>query len=108
MSEMDGCAVYISKPSTMKDPSSAIVIAPDVFGIRLLNNKLICDKFAEAMGCMVVLVVSNVIMTKLLIYLFLFSIILFYFILFLLFILCYLFNFDQEYFGGNKSISSIA
>jgi len=48
--------VYVSTPSTLKDPEAAIVIAPDVFGIKLINNKLVADKFAEATGCLVVLV----------------------------------------------------
>jgi len=55
--EHEGSKLYITKPSKEKEkfPNSCLVIAPDVFGLKLINNKLVTDKFAETIGCTVVL-----------------------------------------------------
>jgi len=55
MADFNGCQVYVSTPATVKLPDCAVVVAPDVFSTKLINNKLICDKFADSLGCLVIL-----------------------------------------------------
>lgn len=53
LEEMHGYRTYIAKPSTPSPSGSVIVYLPDFFSHRLVNNKLLADRYAEGSGCTV-------------------------------------------------------
>lgn len=42
--------VYVARPKEVKNDKAAIVFFSDIFGFKLLNNKLVADKIANASG----------------------------------------------------------
>ncbi|KAK0612251.1 dienelactone hydrolase family-domain-containing protein [Immersiella caudata] len=43
-----GASLYVSEPSSCKNPSIGVIYLTDAFGIQFVNNKLLADSFARA------------------------------------------------------------
>jgi dienelactone hydrolase len=50
---LHGLPTYVSRPAG--EPKGAVVFIPDMFGWRFVNNRLLCDAYAEKGGFVVYL-----------------------------------------------------
>jgi dienelactone hydrolase len=55
MSTVHGISTYIAGGSDPARSKSTIIYLPDAFGLKLVNNKLLADKYASVTGCRVLI-----------------------------------------------------
>jgi dienelactone hydrolase len=41
-----GLNAYVASPAEGKQPRGVVVMIPDAFGWRMVNNRLLCDRYA--------------------------------------------------------------
>lgn len=52
---LNGLPTYVSRPPQGSEPKGVVVYVPDLFGWGFVNNRLLCDAYAEKGGFLVYL-----------------------------------------------------